>query len=152
MGYPEGAATRLKGRDMGQPILSKEVHAFFADTRHSSLGLFTTALIFIGAVLMTAAPCILGAEALVWLRWAEWPSWSLASGLSWLDVTAPTLSWAGAQMIWQFILDLPLPLATLVLGFGSFYLGIHIWDVEDTKRRREASSSDNHDRPNTDPI
>ena len=64
---------------------------------------------FIPGVLMlaVAAPLVLVAEILGWLRSGAWPAWSFGDVLGQAGIGTPRVSWAGLQSIFDLVMGLP---------------------------------------------
>jgi hypothetical protein len=64
---------------------------------------------FIPGVLMlaVAAPLVLVAEILGWLRSGAWPAWSFGDVLDQARIGTPQVSWAGLQSIFDLVMGLP---------------------------------------------
>lgn len=95
----------------------------------------------IGAMALLIVPGIWAYQATSWFEHGSWPAISVADGLGWAGIAAPTFESDTIQQASEDLLDSPLSLA-LLFGIGGLmflYAGFSRW----LERRCEPEKADN---------
>jgi hypothetical protein len=95
---------------------------------------------FIPGVLMlaVAAPLVLVAEILGWLRTGAWPAWSFGDVLGQGGIGTPRVSWAGLQSIFDLVMAVPGSVGLFTTGLAMVVAVKTSWDREIKAKRAAA--------------
>lgn len=131
---------------MSEPIFTPEFsRPFVFAAKHPiqavcNLTAYGAAIGSIGAIL--AAPCALGIEALLWLRWGVWPGWSTEQVYRWVGAVPARSDWAGVQKLLDLYFALPAAVGLLVTGGVSLWASVWLITEVDEHHRTVQAGKD----------
>jgi hypothetical protein len=97
---------------------------------------------FIPGVLMlaVAAPLVLVAELIGWLRSGAWPAWSFGDALNFARIGTPHVTWPGLQSVFDLVMGLPGSVGIFTTGLAMAVAVTTSWDRE-LKAKRAAGET-----------